>query len=336
MRKYIPIVAAMAVVVLLGAAILASGEALSFSVPGAGDSVVERAPVDQAEPQDFAGAGSQFYYFGPDFMCQIYANTTIGCFGSNANNVISNVPRETGFTNIDGGETYACAFHQATRFNYCWGSINLRPSTTQPTATATPEATATPTATVDPNETPEPTATVDPAATATVTATATAVPNPCRINLPSSGSLPITVTGSWIEECIYPLEIEDVAAGDRYYRFVAFSATSAVGTWTATLSSATADTYMLLSEWDSALESYVVIDENDDIQSGNTNSRITWTPVQDQFYLLDLTTYTAETLGDFSLTIESDTGSGQGQSSAGEQNIGQSAQVDSMPLDRRQ
>ena len=113
MRKFIPLTAALALVALLAVTILASKNAFSFSTPGAGDSV-DRAPANQSQPQDFAGAGSQFFYFGPDFMCQIYADSGIGCFGSDAHNVVSSVPSETGFTNIDGGGTYACAYHQAT------------------------------------------------------------------------------------------------------------------------------------------------------------------------------------------------------------------------------
>ena len=204
MRRYIPIAAALAVVVLLGAAIVASGEVLSFSVPGAGDSVVERAPADQSQPQDFGGSGSQFHYFGPDFMCLIYVDTnSIECFGSDANNVVSGVPAGTGFTQIDGGETYACAHRQTDRFTYCWGSISRLPSVAQPTATPTEEATSTPEATateLPPGVTPEPTATVEP------TATATATPEPltrtvCHIPRSGSAFYPLTLTGTWVDAC---------------------------------------------------------------------------------------------------------------------------------------
>ena len=160
MRKFIPMAAALAIIAVLASAILASGEVFSFSVPGTGDSA-DRTPANQSQPQDFAGAGSQFYYFGPDFMCQIFSDSTIGCFGSNTNNIVSNVPTETSFTNIDGGDTYACAYHQATQFNRCWGAITLRPTTSQPTATPEPTAIPEPTATaLPPGATP-------PAATAT-------------------------------------------------------------------------------------------------------------------------------------------------------------------------
>ena len=76
MKRFISVAAALAIVLVVAAvAILASGEVLSFSAPGSDVSVGGRAPADQAQPQDFAGAGSQSYYFGPDFMCQIYTNT---------------------------------------------------------------------------------------------------------------------------------------------------------------------------------------------------------------------------------------------------------------------
>ncbi len=147
MRRFISVAAALAIVVVAAVAILASGEVLSFSTPGSDVSVGDRAPADQAQPQDYEGSGSQNHYFGPDFMCQIYTEGNIDCFGSNTHNVVSGVPSGTGFTHIDGGDTYACAFHQTDRFSYCWGSITLRPSTTQPTATPESTATAAPTAT---------------------------------------------------------------------------------------------------------------------------------------------------------------------------------------------
>ena len=125
MKRFISVAAALAIVVVAAVAILASGEVLSFSAPGSDVSVGDRAPADQAQPQDYYGAAISHYYFGPDFMCQIYSDTTtIECFGSNTHGVVSSVPTETGFTFIDGGDTYACAFHRASGFNYCWGFDN--------------------------------------------------------------------------------------------------------------------------------------------------------------------------------------------------------------------
>ena len=329
MKRFIPVAAAVAIVVVAAVAILASGEVLSFSAPGSDVSVDDRAPADQAQPQDYEGSGSQLYYFGPDFMCLIYTDTTIDCFGSNTHGVVSGVPSGTGFTHIDGGETYSCAFHQATRFNYCWGSITLRPSTIQPTATpeptSTPEATAT---ALPPGVTPEPTATSAPQATATPE------PNPCRINLPTAFALPTSLTGSWISECVYQgEELENVADGDRYYRWTSFDVTGGTGSWAATLTS-DQDTVLVLFEWNTETDNWDFVEQNDDLAQGNTNSRIEWTPVLGTTYGFVMTTYTANTLGDFTLTLAD--GTANTQSSTGEQSIGQSAHQGAMPFERRQ
>ena len=171
--------------------------------------------------------------------------------------------------------------------------------TLQPTST--PQLTATP---LPPGVTPEPTATMAP------TATATPVPNPCRLDLPT-GQLPTTVNGSWLEECVLGVTLDDVANGDRYFRDVIFGIVSAQSSWVATLTSDDADTYMILSEWDENAESWTRLDTNDDIVRGNTNSRIEWTPVAGRTYGLTLTIYTATTLGDFTLTVEAGAASGQ-------------------------
>ena len=204
MRKYILIGATLAVVVLLGAAIMASGEVLSFSVPGAGDSVAKGVPTDQSQPQDFGETSTEGYYFGPDFMCLIYGDTnSIECFGSDADGVVSGAPVGTGFTRIDGGDSYACAFRSTDNFTYCWGAISRLPSVAQPTATPTEEATSTPEATatsLPPGVTPEPTSTPEP----TPTATATSEPLPrtvCHIPRSGSATYPLTLTGTWVDAC---------------------------------------------------------------------------------------------------------------------------------------
>ena len=186
----------------------------------------------------------------------------------------------------------------------------------------TPIPTATPT-TVPDAPTPTPTATLVPGApTPTVTPTPTPVPDPCQLVLPTD-TLPVTVTGSWIDdaECVYPVDLPDAASGDRYYRYVEFEVISASGAWTATLTSSE-DTYMLLWELDADTDILTFIDENDDIVQGNTNSGITWTPTEGKMYLLDLTTYEANTLGDFTLTIEGGSSSMQGLNSV--QGVGSS------------
>ena len=329
MRRFISMAAALAIVVVAAVAILASGEVLSFSTPGSDVSVGDKAPADQAQPQDYYGEATRGFYFGPDFMCAIYSNTTtIECYGSNTHGVVSSTPQNAGFSFIDGGDTYACAYNQSENFHYCWGSITLRPSTTQPTATseptATPEATAT---ALPPGVTPEPTATSAPQATATP------VPDPCRIVLPDSFILPLTQTGSWIEDCVYPFELENIADGDRYFRYALITASVATRSWVATLTS-DEDTVLVLSEWNAETEEWDFIEQNDDLAQGNTNSRIEWTPVQGKSYALDLTTYNATTLGDFTLTVEAGTASGQ--SSGMEQNMGQSDLQGAVPFERRQ
>ena len=140
-------------------------------------------------------------------------------------------------------------------------------------------------------------------------------------------SIPITLTGSWIEDCVYPIELEDVADGDRYYRWVGFTATLTGSSWIANLTS-DKDTVLLIWEWDIQDEEWDIVEMNDDVVQGNTNSRIEWTPTQGQSYLLDLTTFAANTLGDFTLTIETST--------ANSQSMGQAEIQTSMPFERRQ
>ena len=325
MKRFIPMAAALAIVVVAAVAILASGEVLSFSAPGSDVSVGDRMPADQAQPQDI---DREDYYFGPDFMCLIYSSDQLDCVGSDAHGVVSGVPSGTGFTRIDGGDTYACAYLPADSFTYCWGSITRRPSTIQPTPTpeptAIPEATAT---ALPPGVTPEPTATSAPQATATPE------PNPCRINLPTAFVLPTSLTGSWISECVYQGEIENVADGDRYYRSTVFGVDVAPRSWVATLTS-DQDTVLILFEWNTETEDWDFIEQNDDLVQGNTNSRIEWTPVPGKVYGLVMTTYDANTLGAFTLTIEDSNSSTQG--STIEQSIGQSGLQDAMPFGRRQ
>jgi len=313
-----------AIVAVAGAAIFASSEVLSFSAPGDSNSVIERAPADQAQPLDF---NAPFWYYGPDFMCRTHGDGGgVECFGSDANGVVSSAPTDTGFIAIDGGDTYACAYNLRNDFTYCWGSITLEPSTTLPTptpeVTATPETTAT---AIPPGVTPEPTATTEP--------TATPEPDPCFLDYAQETfSLPLTLTGSWIEECVYSLELANVADGDRYFRYIGFGVSSAPRPWTATLTS-DEDTYMLLWEVNDGDGPWTRLDENDDISRDNKNSRITWTPTEGKKYILDLTTYTAETLGDFTLTISDDTNT---QNSAGQQSTGHSNAPSTAPHELRQ
>ena len=93
------------------------------------------------------------------------------------------------------------------------------------------------------------------------------------------------------------------------------------------------DTYMLLWEWDSDVQDFVFVDSNDDLATGNTNSRIEWTPVDGRTYLLDLTTYTANTLGDFTLNIGESSSSAQ--SSSSEQRMEHPDIQGGVPFERR-
>ena len=316
MKKLLAFAAAIAVIGGLAFAMLADRQVLSFSEPKPNAKTSNVVPPNQSQPQDFDGAGSQFYYFGPDFMCQVFVNTTVRCYGSDAHGVVSDTPSGTGFTNVDGGDTYACAFHQATRFNQCWGSITLSPTTIQPTATPDPTATPEPTATpLPPGVTPEPTATAEPTPIAT---------DPCLIRLSESAqggfSFPVTRNEEWVAECVYILDdltllLDNnfIPKGPRYYKSAAFELVNSASL-VATIESAE-DTVMLLWEFDRDEDgniiddSFRLVDANDDLELNNTNSRINWNAVAGKYYLLDLTTYELNTLGDFTLRIEETAGS---------------------------
>ena len=313
MKKLTLIAVALLMVVVAAVTVLAGGEALSFSAADAPAS--KPIAQQQAQPQNY---NSESYYFGPDFMCLIYGDTeTIECFGSDAYSIVSAAPTERGFTRIDGGETYACAWNASDSFDYCWGSITRRPSTTLPT----PEPTVGPTP--EPTSIPEPTAvptTVPPGPNPTPEPTSTPEPTPdladCQISI-GSGTLPITATGTWTvdADCEYPIEAPG-GGSPRYFNFAQFEVTSSQGQWTATLES-TVDTYLYLWEYTQARE-YIAIAENDDGEGIGSNSRIAWTPVVGKTYVLDATTFNSNELGDFTLTITS-SGGGSPQGTSIEQ-----------------
>lgn len=202
MKNITPIVAALLVMAVAAITLFASGNVLSFSLPTTDDvaSVTQQQNAVPPEPQDFS-VSSAYYYFGPDFMCLTYVDTTtIECQGSDAHNVVSAAPRVAGFTQIDGGDTYACAWNQRVRGLYCWGSITRSPSSVQPTATTAPTATTEPTATTVPGATPPPTPTITP----TPPPTATPVPiyrGSCHIPRSGSAAYPLTLTSKWKSSC---------------------------------------------------------------------------------------------------------------------------------------
>ena len=50
-----------------------------------------------------------------------------------------------GFTEINGGDTYACAYNDTEGFEYCWGGVERQPAATpEPTMTPDPSVTETP------------------------------------------------------------------------------------------------------------------------------------------------------------------------------------------------
>ncbi|MCY3542795.1 MAG: S8 family serine peptidase [Chloroflexi bacterium] len=248
--------------------------------------------------------------------------------------VVPQVPEEV-LTRISALETLMATLQGLiTSLQSTIAALDVRVAALETSASApTPIPTTPPTATTVPDApTPTPTTTLVPGApTPTVTPTPTPEPDPCELDIPDTFTLPLTVTGSWIDdtECVYPIELPDAESGDRYYRWVGFEAIFASGDWTATLTS-NEDTYMLLWEYDDDSADWILIDENDDIVRGNTNSGITWTPTQGKSYLLDLTTYKANTLGDFTLTIEAASSGTQGQSS------GQSTDLSNIQFEPRQ
>ena len=87
-------------------------------------------------------------HYGPNFVCLLNAEGTVECRGSDVFGVVSGVPDVNGFTEINGGDTYACAYNETESFEYCWGGVERQPATT-------PEATMTPAPSV--TETPSPT-----------------------------------------------------------------------------------------------------------------------------------------------------------------------------------
>ena len=84
-------------------------------------------------------------HYGPNFACLLNAEGAIECLGSDIFGVVSGVPDANGFTEINGGDTYACAYNGTESFEYCWGGFTRQPATTpEPTVTPDPSATETP------------------------------------------------------------------------------------------------------------------------------------------------------------------------------------------------
>ena len=112
----------------------------------------------------------------------------------------------------------------------------------------------------------------------------------CTQELPPGG----TVEGTWSPAC--PSE-ERSGSYAQYYTFETEEESSEV---TITLESTEADTYLYLREGDSRSGTFLY--ENDDIESGNTNSRIEETLAAGT-YTIEATTYNAGETGGFTLTV---------------------------------
>ncbi len=109
------------------------------------------------------------------------------------------------------------------------------------------------------------------------------------------------VTGSWDAACLSqntPTEPTNPPPGTRYVRFYTFTLNEGSDI-TIDLTSTT-DTYMYLMEGHGA--NGTVLFENDDTESGGTNSRIEAT-LQSGGYTIEATTFEVEATGDFTLTV---------------------------------
>ena len=84
-------------------------------------------------------------HYGPNFVCLLNAEEAVECLGSDVFGVVSGVPDVKGFTEVNGGDTYACAYNETESFEYCWGGVDRQPATTpEPTMTPAPSVTETP------------------------------------------------------------------------------------------------------------------------------------------------------------------------------------------------
>ena len=60
-------------------------------------------------------------HYGPNFVCLLNAAGAIECLGSDIFGVVSSVPDVNGFTEINGGDTYACAYNETESFRLLLG-----------------------------------------------------------------------------------------------------------------------------------------------------------------------------------------------------------------------
>ena len=110
---------------------------------------------------------------------------------------------------------------------------------------------------------------------------------PMSLTLPASG-----VPGSWTDDC------QSQVSGRGYARYYTFTLTSD-GQVTIDLTSSV-DTYLYLREDEAT--SGTALHDNDDIESGNRNSRIVAT-LSAGTYTIEATTYAEDTTGNFTLNV---------------------------------
>ena len=123
------------------------------------------------------------------------------------------------------------------------------------------------------------------------TATATGC-NPATFTLPASG-----VSGSWSSDC------ESEVSGRGYARYYSFTLTESAEV--AIDLSSEVDTYLYLR--DGSATSGAALHDNDDMESGNTNSRVVATLAAGT-YTIEATTYSEDMTGAFSLSVTGGSG----------------------------
>ena len=110
-----------------------------------------------------------------------------------------------------------------------------------------------------------------------------------------------SIERTWAAGCVSQTEALGSGSGDRLARYYTFTL-AADREVTITLESTQADTYLYLRSGNARSGATVDGGENDDIESGNTNSRIT-TTLDAATYTIEATTYRPGESGSFTLTV---------------------------------